>query len=467
MNKLDLEKLILRLLEEKSEVGVHDVAQSAGLSKSDEAERKAIRRAFHSLMERGLLEAQGSARARVYIRREQNFPTAQVLAEKVGGQPFADIALSPEAKRLLRYLSRPLKARKPVGYNQNFLRAYKPNRTYYLSRYQRAELMSVGLVEKKERPAGTYARNIFNRLLIDLSFNSSRLEGNTYSLLETQRLLEFGENATGKDAAEAQMILNHKGAIEYIIESANEELISSHEICSIHALLSENLLGDASASGRLRMIAVGVAGSTYLPIDNPHLLRDCFQVFLEKLNLIEDPFEQSLFSLIQLCYLQSFEDVNKRTARLVANIPLIKKNLKPLSFTDVDRKAHITSLLGVYEKNDISLMRELFVWAYKRSAAQYTAIQQSLGAPNLLKMKYRSIIAEIVRAVILEKIEGQRIVKKIKSLISKHDLPQPEASELFSLIEREIMTLHDGNIARYKIRPSEFQAWKKGDGAYF
>ena len=116
------------------------------------------------------------------------------------------------------------------------------------------------------------------------------------------------------------MILNHKGAIEYIIESAAEKKITSHEVFSIHALLSENLLGDSSASGRIRQIAVGVGGTNYMPLENPHVLKECFQVFIEKLNLIEDPFEQSFFGLVQLSYMQAFEDVNKRTARLIANL---------------------------------------------------------------------------------------------------------------------------------------------------
>src|SRR5690606_34036034 len=115
-------------------------------------------------------------------------------------------------------------------------------------------LLSLGQVEPQIRPAGTYARNILDRLLIDLSWNSSRLEGNTYSLLETKRLIELGQSAKGKDFTEAQMILNHKGAIEYIIEISGEDQVSAQDVRSIHGLLSENLLGDPSASGRLRQI---------------------------------------------------------------------------------------------------------------------------------------------------------------------------------------------------------------------
>lgn len=451
--------MILKLLEGKPEISLHDVAQAAGLSKSHEGDRKAIRRVFNALIERGILQARGAARARVYLLKE-----GQVTETKVPPPParggFKDIPLSAGAEELLQYLSKSIQTRTPVGYIQDFLRSYQPNQTCCLSTSQRAELLTVGRAENAMRPAGTYARNILDRLLIDLSWNSSRLEGNTYSLLETKRLIELGESVTGKDASEAQMILNHKGAIEYIIECADKTEISSHEICSIHALLSENLIGDPSASGRIRHIAVSISGTTYLPLDNPHVLKECFDIFIQKINLIEDPFEQSFFSLVHLSYLQAFEDVNKRTARLVANIPLIKKNLRPLSFTDVNQEAYVNSLIGVFEKNDVSLFRDLYVWAYRRSSQQYSAIQQAMGEPNLLKLKYRNAIQDIIRTIILEKVNGSLVVPRIQSLIETQGLPDPDSKQLFQIIENEILSLHNGNIARFRIRPSEFQEWK-------
>lgn len=461
--KVDLEMTILSLLMDKGEISIHEVAQAARFS-LEATDRRAIQRAFKDLIERKLIEPHGKARARVYTllksQRETSVEVPDTDKEQTTEEVFKGIPLSKGSEALLAYISQPIQGRIPVGYNQSFLEHYEPNRTFYLNESQRKEFMNVGRVEKKIRPAGTYARNILNRLLIDLSWNSSRLEGNTYSLLETKRLIELGENAAGKDASEAQMILNHKEAIEYIIDSSAEEKISSHEVCSIHALLSENLLGDPAACGRIREISVGITGTTYMPLENPHVLKECFQIFIEKLNLIEDPFEQSLFSLVHLSYMQAFEDVNKRTARLVANIPLVKKNLNPLSFTDVDQKAYIKSLLGVYERNDVSLLRDLYLWAYKRSAQRYSAIQQAMGEPNLLKLKYRTVIQEIIRTIILAKVEGPQVVVQIRNLIEAQNLPEVDANELFKVIETEMFSLHDGNIARFRIRPSEFQEWK-------
>jgi len=465
--KVELEDFILRLLNQVPEVSVKSIARAKGISDLNETERRAIRRALRSLEDRRLIISKGSGPARAYVLLGQK-PDEKPTAERIRApEPtvddnvaYAGIELSPESKALLEYVSQPVAARVPVGYDQDFLRSYQPNRTFYLTTDQRAKLSEIGKVELAERPAGTYARNIIDRLLIDLSWNSSRLEGNTYSLLETKRLIELGETATDKDATEAQMILNHKAAIEYIVESAEEERITSHEICSIHALLSENLLGDPAASGRLRSIMVGIAGTTYIPLENPQVLRECFDLFVEKVNEIVDPFEQSLFSIIHLSYLQAFEDVNKRTARIVANIPLVKKNLKPLSFTDVDQAAYVSALLGVYEKNDISLIRSLYMWAYDRSSHRYTAIQRSMGEPNLLKLRYRDLIREIVRSVILERVAGEQVVRKIRDRIETQDIPEDDRAPLFSLIENEIISLHEGNVARYRVRPSEFQTWK-------
>lgn len=455
-HKIDLKSLILTLLYEKEKVSLQDIAHEAGLVADSPAARRAIQRALTCLIEQQAIEAQGQARSRFYILPKKT----NALTPDKTMEAFKHILLSEESVELLHLISKPIQMKKPVGYNQDFLKSYRPNRTFYLNHVLREKLFILGNAEPVVRPAGTYARTILSRLLIDLSWNSSRLEGNTYSLLETKRLIELGENASGKNAADAQMILNHKDAIEYMTESTNETTISSHEVCSIHALLSENLLGDPSASGRLRDIAVGISGTTYLPLENAHVLKECFDIFIKKLNRIEDPFEQSFFALVHLSYMQAFEDVNKRTARLVANIPLIMKNLKPLSFIDVIQNEYVMSLLGVYEKNDVSLLRDLYVWAYTRSSQRYSAMQQAMGEPNVFKMKYRREIQDIVRALILEKIIGSQVVPTVKNKVKALALSDVHSTQLVHVIETEIVSLHDGNIARFKIRPSEFEAWR-------
>lgn len=172
----------------------------------------------------------------------------------VGGAPLAAegeevVPLSPVSLEIRRYLGEPTAARRPVGYNREFLDSYKPNITAYLSAAERSHLAEVGNPNFADQAAGTYAKQILNRLLIDLSWNSSRLEGNTYSLLDTKRLIEFGEEAEGHRRLEAQMIVNHKDAIAFLVSAAEEIGFNRYTVLNLHGILAHNLLPDEAAAG--------------------------------------------------------------------------------------------------------------------------------------------------------------------------------------------------------------------------
>ena len=369
-------------------------------------------------------------------------------------------ALSTAGAEIREYVRKPLAARNPVGYDRTFLDSYWPNETFYLSQEERKRLREVGRPVIGDQPAGTYARQILNRLLIDLSWNSSRLEGNTYSLLDTTRLIELGEEAEGKQRLEAQMILNHKDAIEFLVDQAGTIGFDRHTILSLHALLADNLLADSRAAGRLRYISVGIDGSVFHPLETPAMIEECFDQILATAAAIDNPFEQAFFVLVQLPYLQPFDDVNKRVSRLAANIPLIKANLVPLSFEDVPRELYTEAVLGVYEMQGIELLRDVFIWAYGRSAARYAAVRQSLGEPDPFRLQHRSALREVVGAVIRERMNKKRATAHVAAWTQEHvELPQRERFQ--EVAERELLSLHEGNFARYRVRPSEFEAWQE------
>jgi len=370
------------------------------------------------------------------------------------------IPVSHEGEGIKQAVRAPIQERHPVGYNRAFLDSYRPNDTFYLPADVRRDLLELGRSPDVDRPAGTYARQIFNRLLIDLSWNSSRLEGNTYSLLETERLLELGETAEGKDALEAQMILNHKAAIELLVEQAEEVGFNRYTILNLHALLSDNLLGNPQACGRLRAIAVGISGTVYHPLEVPQLIDECFQQILDTVAVITDPFEQAFFAMVHLPYLQPFEDVNKRVSRLAVNLPLIRLNLCPLSFVDVPERAYIDGILGVYELNRIELLRDVFVWAYDRSCARYSAVRRSLGEPDAFRLRYRTFVAEMVADV----VRGQLDKKTATAFIQRRaaeDVSSRDQVRFIEVVETELINLHEGNIARYRLRPSQYQTWRE------
>ena len=332
--------------------------------------------------------------------------------------------------------------------------------SFYLTEQDRTHLAAVGRPQIAGQPAGTYAKQILNRLLIDLAWNSSRLEGNTYSFLDTKRLIELGEEAEGRAHLEAQMILNHKDAIEFLVSAADEIGFNRYTILNLHALLANNLLADPTAAGRLRYIAVGIERSTFHPLEVPQLIEECFDQILATAAAIADPFEQAFFIMVQLPYLQPFDDVNKRVSRLAANIPLIRGNLSPLSFADVPRRTYTDALLGVYELNKIDLLKDVFIWAYERSAARYVAVRQSLGEPDPFRLRYRTqlreIIAGLVRAPVGRKDTAARIAAWSSAAIDPADRQQ-----FNDVVETELASLHEGNFARYQIRPSEFTAWRE------
>ncbi len=412
-----------------------------------------LQRRLALLVKRKRLVAEGRAKGRRYRVPSHDAVTP---SEK---EIYPDV--SSEAKAIREKVRAPIQQRTPVGYRRTFLDAYQPNITHYLPAEVRQHLLEIGRLPGDDRPAGTFARTIYDRLLIDLSWNSSRLEGNTYSLLETERLIEFGEAADGKDALEAQMILNHKAAIELLVGQADEIGFNRYTILNLHALLSDNLLADPQASGRLRNMPVGIKGTVYHPLEVPQLIEECFESILNTAAAISDPFEQAFFALVHLAYLQGFQDVNKRVARLAVNIPLIHGNLCPLSFVDVPERAYLDGVLAVYELNRVELLRDLFVWAYERSSARYSAVRQSFGEPDPLRLRYRVLIDEIVSFVVRATLDKKAAIALVRQRAAAQ-VPSSHQARFVEIVETDLMHLHEGNIARFSVRPAEYRAWQQG-----
>lgn len=366
------------------------------------------------------------------------------------------VPISPGGEEIMAYVRRPVQGRRPVGYSIDFLDAYRPNATWYLPEKLRGQLHALGRSPADRAPAGTFAREILNRLLIDLSWASSLLEGNTYNRLDTERLIRFGEASEGKDAIETQMILNHKAAIEYLVHGAERVGVNGETIIALHALLSDGLLADPLACGKLRNRAVEIGGSLYLPIALPQRIEELFDIALGMAAEIEDPFEQAFFLMVHLPYLQPFEDVNKRVSRLAANIPLITGNLCPLSFIDVPERAYVDAMLGVYELNRVELLRDVFVWAYGRSCQQYVAVRSQLVPPNPFRLRHRAALAEAVRAIVRGGLPAT-------AGAVRGSMPQSVAlgdQEGFTrLVLEEFKSMHTGNAVRFGLRPLEFETW--------
>ncbi|MDB5850346.1 MAG: filamentation induced by cAMP protein Fic [Rhodoferax sp.] len=404
------------------------------------------------------LSAVGEGRARRY------FPTGASATPPSPPSPLSPsldafppaITLSPDSRDILAYIDQPLQARKPVGYQREFLDAYEPNVDAYLPEPLRRQLHNMGQTAPVDEPAGTYSRAILSRLLIDLSWASSHLEGNTYSRLDTRRLIEHGTAPEGKAAIETQMILNHKSAIEMLVENSAAVGFDRFTLMNLHAALAENLLPNPADEGRVRQHAVDISQSVYRPLSAARQIDEALDVLLDKLNRIQDPFEQSFFAMVHLPYLQPFADINKRTSRLAANLPLFRANLCPLTFLDVPEKAYSRAVLGVYELTRVELLRDLYVWAYERSTQEYLAIKQDLAEPDPTRLAYRDLIKQVVRDVVRQP-EADALARVQQAVTSQ--VPATDQANVLALVLEELRRLHEGVLARYGLRPAELKAW--------
>jgi Fic family protein len=426
------------------------------------ASRRSLQRRLGQWVRTNAVRAEGLRRGRRYFSAPASAGTPanprsdQSTTPPISGATRDIIPVSTAGQEVLALVRRPIADRPPIGYQREFLERYIPNDTAYLSATLRHHLHELGRTPEEQRAAGTYARDILNRLLIDLSWSSSRLEGNTYSLLDTQELIERGTAAPGKDAKETQMILNHKAAIELLVDSAEEVGVNRYTVTNLHALLADNLLNDPRNTGRLRETPIAISASTYIPTAIPQLIEEQFVQLLDKGAAIRDPFEQSFFLMVQLPYLQPFVDVNKRTSRLAANIPLIKSNMVPLSFIDVPEQTYIDGLIGIYELNRVELLRDVYLWAYERSSRRYKTVRDSLPEPDAFRLKYRNALTEVVAEGVRQRIPPtpEAIAELARPLVATEDLDQ-----FTHLALTELNGLHAGNIARFRLRPSEFRHW--------
>lgn len=368
------------------------------------------------------------------------------------GKGRATIYRLAGAVAVRKHLETPHFQRKIAFYDKGFINRYIPGKTFYLTIGDRVRLRAAG-TPTPGLAAGTYARRVLEKLLVDLSWASSRMEGNTYNILETERLIHLGTEAEGKDRKEAVMILNHKAAIQHLVANLAEINVCRRDLFDIHALLADGLLVDPAMAGRLRRFPVGISYSSYSPLEDPRSIEEEFDVLVEKAAAIIDPFEQSFFLMVHIPYLQAFEDVNKRTSRIAANIPLLKADLAPMSFLTMNDKDYIDGLIGIYELNDVSLFRNAYIDAYLASAENYRALRAEAETPDKAALAYRDFVRDAVRRSVLE--FGAFRSELLEEMAATAGVPEADRSAVVRYIKRELAGLHEGNVIRYRLKAED------------
>lgn len=206
------------------------------------------------------------------------------------------------------------------------------------------------------------------RLAIDLSWKSSQIEGNTYSLLETERLLKEKETAEGKTKDDAIMLLNHKEAIDFILENPNYTTpLSISKIEDIHCIL----IKDLGVGRNIRKRRVGISGTNYKPLDNEYQIKEALRDMCKIVNNQDCIFEKALLSLVLISYIQPFRDGNKRTSRIVSNAILISNKYCPISFRTIDSVEYKKAMLIFYEQNNITVFKEIFMDQFEFAVKTY------------------------------------------------------------------------------------------------
>ena len=285
--------------------------------------------------------------------------------ETAGRGPATKYKLTPQAHvtmplDLATYFDKDIDEREvQESFNFDLIRNVLPKVEIFTK--EELEVLNAAQMEFEKNTEGMTEleyRKEMERLGVDLSWKSSQIEGNTYSLLETERLLKDKQTASGKTKEEAIMLLNHKDALDFVLDVPDYlKELSVHRIEDIHSILTKELEVDRN----IRHRRVGITGTNYRPLDNEFQIREALEDTCTLVNGKDNVFEKALLTLVLLSYIQAFVDGNKRTARITSNAVLIANGYCPISFRTVDSIDYKKAMLMFYEQNNIAAFKKIFI----------------------------------------------------------------------------------------------------------
>lgn len=343
---MDISRAILQFLHYHPLSSRDEIVKGTGFEESDATMKRLIARG----VQQGDIVVEGKARATRYRLSDQ----AHLLMPLDLETYFADDVDQRHVQTSFNF--RLIREQLPA------VRLFTEEEDAHLQELQAAFRQNVSDMTMNEY------RKEMERLGIDLSWKSSQIEGNTYSLLETERLLRERKTANGKSKEEAVMLLNHKDALRFVLDNPDylQKLTVSH-IEDIHQLLTKELSVDRG----LRHRRVGITGTNYHPLDNEFQIREAMHDTCELINSKENIFEKALLALLLLSYIQPFSDGNKRTARITGNAMLIANGYCPLSFRTVDAVDYKKAMLVFYEQNNLHAFKRIFIDQFEFAVGEY------------------------------------------------------------------------------------------------
>ena len=239
-----------------------------------------------------------------------------------------------------------------------------------LSPIEKAKLSTLNerYIQSRDKLSVSLRQKEFERLTVELAWKSSKIEGNTYTLLDTERLLKEHITAKGKTLEETNMVLNHKKALDFILKAPEYyQNLTVSKIEEIHKLLVDDL----NVSTGIRNGLVGIVGTNYKPLDNSYQIKEALQRLIQTINQTENPLEKALIAVLMIAYIQPFEDGNKRTSRILGNALLLANNYCPLSYRSVDEIEYKKGIILFYEQNNASYFKKLFIEQFEQAVQKY------------------------------------------------------------------------------------------------
>ncbi len=341
------ENKIAKIFLEKGELQSSDIHKIL-LSKGEDVSLVTVKRVLSDMVKKGLLLLKGSGRSTSYVITSFGRLFVGIDAkEYISKDPDKRYGLDRYNFELLSSFPKEIFTKEELDYLNDITKAYG---------------------EKVKELTPAIQKKELERLIIELSWKSSKIEGNTYTLLDTEKLILKNEKAEGKTKEESSMILNHKDAFSFIYQNRESfKEIKKEDVEELHRLLVK----DMNVSYGLRKNPVGISGSKYLPLDNVYQTEEALDDLLKKINEMKTSFSKALLSILGISYIQPFEDGNKRTSRLLADAILLAGQCAPLSYRNVDEKEYKEAVIAFYEINSIIPFKKIFVEQYKFAAKNY------------------------------------------------------------------------------------------------
>jgi len=360
--------------------------------------------------------------------------------------------LSPQA----RHFATPPAARPPLSFDPFRIASYVPNTTRWLPEALRDRMEQASKGVRGQLDASTYSRQIAERFMVNLSWASSHLEGNTYDYLDTEMLIRYGTEADGHDRSEVLMLLNHKRAIGRLLEGVGHGLPNEGEAHRLHALMMNGLM-DPGDVGRIRNHSVRISTSSYQPSTDPAELTSQQALIMSRAREIEDPFEASFFLLAATSYLQAFGDGNKRMGRLLSNAPLLEAGMPPLSFVDIDANGYILGLIDFYETSSTELLAEAISDNYALTAPHFQAAYSTQRVPRQIEINEGQRIAGCIRGIVQDGAALADIEGRVEA--GFEDLDEKTREQVAGVIRERLKGLNPAQAVIYGLTDDQVSSW--------